>query len=167
MRRKELTEETRKVVVLTHYGNGKCACVRCGVDDVRVLCIDHINDDGKEHRAKIGGGGRHIYKWLVENNYPEGFQTLCMNCNWLKRCEHLPFNNLKKLKYTKRVRKWIELTDTRFHYEDIRKALALNEKESRNLRFLIHRMYKKGELVKVGPWQGCYKKVAKPVKVFG
>ena len=75
-----------KAEVLTHYGNGKLACVSCGFADIRALSIDHINNDGAKHRREdklIGGRG--IYRWLKEQGYPEGFQTLCMNCQWIKR----------------------------------------------------------------------------------
>lgn len=74
-----------KMDVLSHYGNGKCACVKCGFDDIRALSIDHINGNGRKHTRIIGGG--HFYTWLKLNNFPEGFQTLCFNCNWIKRIE--------------------------------------------------------------------------------
>src|SRR5260221_360879 len=44
------------------------------------LSIDHINGDGSKHRKEIGGGGK-IYKWLINNNFPSGFQVLCIPCN--------------------------------------------------------------------------------------
>ena len=49
--------------------------------------IDHINGKGTEHRKKIGFN---IYPWLVKNNFPEGFQTLCCNCSkgHLGYCPH-------------------------------------------------------------------------------
>ena len=69
---------------LDHYG-WKCAC--CGESIEQFLSIDHINNDGAQHRKQMnpnsGGNGKgtSIYGWLKKNNYPEGFQTLCMNCN--------------------------------------------------------------------------------------
>jgi hypothetical protein len=94
-------EQNRQIkqLVLTHYGNGKCACVRCGFDDIRALSIDHINGGGTKHRKEINlgtGGGLNMYNWLINNNYPEGFRTLCLNCQIivefekreLKRNEH-------------------------------------------------------------------------------
>jgi hypothetical protein len=78
-----------KIDALTHYGNGKCACVRCGYDDIRALSIDHINGGGAKHRREINnGGGSRIYNWLIKNEYPNGFQTLCLNCQFLKREEN-------------------------------------------------------------------------------
>lgn len=78
------SRERTKSLVLTHYGNGKCACVICGFDDIRALSIDHINNDGAEHRKKIGCD---ICRWLVKSNFPKGYQTLCMNCQLIKRAE--------------------------------------------------------------------------------
>lgn len=78
--------QTQKIEVLTYYGNGKCACVRCGFDDLRALSADHIEGGGCQHLKKIGR--RNLYVWLKENHYPEGFQTLCMNCQWIKKSEN-------------------------------------------------------------------------------
>ena len=78
-------QQRRKERVLTHYGNGRLACVRCGFSDIRALSIDHINGKGTYHRIQLGGSN--FYGWLIKNNYPEGYQTLCMNCNWIKRYE--------------------------------------------------------------------------------
>lgn len=73
--------------VLTVYGHGKCACVRCGFSDIRALCIDHVNGGGTRHVKSLGKNGKTFYKWLVDNNYPLGFQTLCYNCNQIKYLE--------------------------------------------------------------------------------
>jgi hypothetical protein len=73
--------------VFDHYG-WKCSC--CGESHPEFLTIDHINNDGAEHRKKIETN--YIYLWLIQNNFPEGFQTLCMNCNFAKElygsCPH-------------------------------------------------------------------------------
>ena len=86
-RRRELNHKCwRKVKeeVLTHYGNGKCACVKCDFADIRALSIDHINGGGVSHRRNIKCGGSSLYIWLRKNKYPEGYQTLCMNCQFIK-----------------------------------------------------------------------------------
>jgi hypothetical protein len=85
----------KKMDALTHYGNGKCACVRCGFDDIRALSIDHKNGDGYIHRKEIAGGTS-IYRWLKRNNYPEGYQTLCMNCQFIKRVEKHEYSRKSK-----------------------------------------------------------------------
>jgi|APLak6261660231_1056022.scaffolds.fasta_scaffold00088_20 hypothetical protein len=67
--------------VYNAYGGYKCAC--CGETQKLFLSIDHVLNDGNEHRkinANAAGGDR-IYRWLKKNNYPKDFQILCMNCN--------------------------------------------------------------------------------------
>jgi len=61
--------------VFAHYGEA-CAC--CGEDTPLFLTIDHVNNDGADHRREIG---RRLYGWLVSHGFPEGYQTLCYNCN--------------------------------------------------------------------------------------
>lgn len=79
------SQEVRKEV-LTHYGNGKLACIRCGFDNILALSIDHIDGRGAEHRRELKGG-KVIYRWLKKQGYPRGYQTLCMNCQWIKKGE--------------------------------------------------------------------------------
>ena len=67
-------------LVLDHYG-GKCAC--CGESEWAFLHIDHINDDGAEHRRRDSTAAA-IYNWLRKNDFPPGFQVLCANCNLAK-----------------------------------------------------------------------------------
>lgn len=72
--------------VLSHYSDKSmdfphCAC--CKEIMLDFLEIDHINNNGAEERRKLGFKGRGIafYTWLKRNNYPEGYQVLCANCN--------------------------------------------------------------------------------------
>lgn len=69
----------RRFRVIQHYG-GKCQC--CGEAEIRFLTIDHIGGKGvgANHRKRIGSGSA-IAQWLITNNFPEGFQVLCFNCN--------------------------------------------------------------------------------------
>ncbi|KKN98879.1 hypothetical protein LCGC14_0141200 [marine sediment metagenome] len=67
-----------KFSVFQHYG-GKCQV--CKEIDMDVLAIDHINNDGAEHRKQLKLQGTTIYRWLAKNNFPSGFQVLCYNCN--------------------------------------------------------------------------------------
>lgn len=82
-----------KSEALTYYGNGICACVICGENRLGCLSLDHINDNRTEETARLGKpkywGGPTLYIWLRKRNYPEGYQTLCMNCQWLKRLKQL------------------------------------------------------------------------------
>jgi len=75
------------------YGGYKCAC--CGETEPKFLSIDHINNDGAKHKREFNlRTGDEVYRWLVKNGFPPGFQVLCMNCNWGKRfngnvCPHV------------------------------------------------------------------------------
>ena len=69
-----------KLKVLGAYGG--CKCQSCGIEDVEVLCIDHINNDGANHRKEMVG--KRMYEYLIKNKFPKGFQVLCRNCNWKK-----------------------------------------------------------------------------------
>ena len=87
-RGQQLRWET-KIEVLTHYGGGKCACILCGFSNVKALSIDHIDGNGRGHRRQVGiRGGFHFYRWLKRNGYPDGYQTLCMNCQFVKRNDY-------------------------------------------------------------------------------
>lgn len=72
--------------VFDHYG-WVCRC--CGTSDD--LAIDHVNGDTKAHLAQLIGEdarGRHggqVYRWLIKNGFPAGFQTLCRRCNGSKQ----------------------------------------------------------------------------------
>ena len=65
---------------LTHYSQGTMKCACCGEGMIRFLCIDHVNNDGAEHRREIGRT-TNIYRYLIKENFPEGYQVLCFNCN--------------------------------------------------------------------------------------
>lgn len=82
-----------KLEVITYYGDGKCACVKCGFSDIRALSIDHINGGGSLHREFIHA--KSYYHWLRKNNYPSGYQTLCMNCQFIKREENKEYAIMK------------------------------------------------------------------------
>lgn len=78
--RRKSRQWSLKIEVWGHYG-GRCAC--CGVDEKEFLTMDHINGGGAKHRKELRrSGSQHIYGWLKENNYPEGYRVLCMNCNF-------------------------------------------------------------------------------------
>lgn len=62
--------------VFAHYGTA-CAC--CGTTEY--LTVDHVNGDGREHRAQLPSSPLAVLRWLIANGFPEGFQTLCRSCN--------------------------------------------------------------------------------------
>lgn len=93
-RNKEMSKKSQlksllktKTMVLTHYGNGKMACVKCGFEDIRALTIDHINGNGSAER-KIHYSGNRFYTYLKNHNFPSGYQTLCANCQKIKQVEN-------------------------------------------------------------------------------
>lgn len=80
-----------KLEVLSHYApdlkchgiDGKGCPFNC--EDVRCLTIDHINGGGTKHRKSLGLSRFNF--WLRNHGFPEGYQVLCWNCNWIKRME--------------------------------------------------------------------------------
>jgi 5-methylcytosine-specific restriction endonuclease McrA len=69
--------------ILEHYSNGKFECNCCGENELDFLTIDHINNNGNEHR-KSKGSAFNIYQEIKRNNFPPEYQILCMNCNMSK-----------------------------------------------------------------------------------
>lgn len=92
--KRESNERLRlKCEVMSHYSSTETLrCAMCGIEDVRILCIDHISGNGAEQRRTVNGVPRSLgapfYRWLRRNNYPTGYQILCLNCNVIKRIEH-------------------------------------------------------------------------------
>jgi len=72
-----------KLEILTHYGKdgfAQCCWNGCAVDDVDMLTIDHVNDDGAAKRKDgTHARGFSFYVQLRMDGYPEGYQTLCAN----------------------------------------------------------------------------------------
>ncbi len=65
---------------------GRCAGNGCGVNDVRLLTVDHVNGDGAAHR-----GRRVPSPWVRWGKYlkaiesgSHALQLLCFNCHALK-----------------------------------------------------------------------------------
>lgn len=81
--------QAQKREAMDAYG-GVCAC--CGESELVFLAIDHVDNDGAEHRRESGmGKGPRAYRWLRDREYPPGFQVLCHNCNYAKSrgtCPH-------------------------------------------------------------------------------
>jgi hypothetical protein len=80
--------------VLYWYSDGLLKCNECDESHIEFLCIDHIDDSGAEHRRDMGVGGDRIYKYVLKNKFPEGYQVLCNNCNFLK--EYIKVQNKPK-----------------------------------------------------------------------
>lgn len=82
-RSRESHQAARDLCVV-NYG-GKCAC--CGLAVAKYLQLDHVNNDGADHREKIWGvrrSGGSLAKWAEKNGFPNNLQLLCCNCHQAK-----------------------------------------------------------------------------------
>lgn len=72
-----------RFTVLAGYSDGQPKCTCCGESHIEFLTIDHIEGKGiKYGREKKLKNTYQFYNWLVKNNFPEGYQVLCRNCNY-------------------------------------------------------------------------------------
>ena len=86
--------QLNKIETLTHYSTVSYpCCVRCGNVDIRVLTIDHTNGLGTRERKTVRRAN--LYNYLRKNGYPDGYQTLCMNCQFIKRWEKREYRQRK------------------------------------------------------------------------
>lgn len=70
-----------KVKCFNAYGGCKCSC--CYESNMMMLSLDHINNDGYKQRKELNiTGGYRFYQYLRSKKYPEGYQVLCMNCQF-------------------------------------------------------------------------------------
>lgn len=66
-------------------------CVKCGYcENVHALQIDHINGGGNVDRLDAGSSYK-VYQRVLDN--PEKYQTLCANCNIIKKIENKEHGN--------------------------------------------------------------------------
>lgn len=80
-----------KKKIILNYGSS-CQC--CGNNIWQFLTIDHINNNGRGEKQKIGSGVI-LYKDIIKNNYPQNdYQLLCFNCNSAKGHHGFCYHNL-------------------------------------------------------------------------
>ena len=72
--------QEERFIVLRNYSNNKLECNCCGEKIYEFLSLDHTDGGGNKHRKKIGN----VFRWIIKNNFPDGFQVLCYNCNLAK-----------------------------------------------------------------------------------
>lgn len=96
-----------RIEVLYWYSDGKIKCNRCEEAHYEFLAVDHINNNGYEHRKSgaLKKYGNNICKFLIKNNFPEGYQILCHNCNQIKRTECHPPKNTACTRHHGKYRK--------------------------------------------------------------
>ena len=96
-RRKTIRDEIR-LEVLQYYSKrlskSDIPCCRCCGENYHVdfLALDHISgrkemdSDTKLVKLEYSSLKRTVglHKWIIENNFPKGFQILCHNCNYAK-----------------------------------------------------------------------------------
>jgi hypothetical protein len=76
-----------KIELLSHYGldgQAKCCWPECGITDMDMLTLDHIHDNGAEHRKQLSSSSHTMYNFIKKHNFPPDFQTLCHNHQWKK-----------------------------------------------------------------------------------
>lgn len=62
-------------------------CARCGFNDYRALQVDHIHGGGNKQRMRVNSL-QYFREILQDPNIKLKYQTLCSNCNWIKRAEN-------------------------------------------------------------------------------
>ena len=97
-----------KMEVYLHYSkihsNSDIPCCRCcGLNShIEFLSLDHIGGrkkmDSEPELVKLGYLSKfkihQLLLWIKKNNFPKGFQILCLNCNFAKghskdnKCPH-------------------------------------------------------------------------------
>ena len=92
------TREDTRLLVLQHYSkhlsNSEIPCCNCCGENFHLdfLAIDHIAGkrqmDSEPELVKLGYSSKlqslSLQKWLIRNDFPDGFQILCSNCNMAK-----------------------------------------------------------------------------------
>ena len=83
-----------RISALNNYSDSNPICKCCGEGHIEFLAIDHINGGGNKHRKSIAKNlaGWQFFLWLKRDNYPKGFQVLCVNCNFAKSHGGCPHN---------------------------------------------------------------------------
>ena len=103
--RKKAREANNRLNVLQHYSkllsNSESACCNCCKEsEINFLAIDHIAGkkqmDSEPELIKLGYRSTFqtngLIRWILNNNFPKGFQVLCTNCN---TAQAYPKNNNK------------------------------------------------------------------------
>lgn len=81
--------------VISHYSRGANACACCGDGNFIFLGIDHVNGKTWSGRRPNEEGGGGLYRRLIRQGYPAGYQVLCFNCNYAKSQGGCPHQHVK------------------------------------------------------------------------
>lgn len=101
------TRAKLRAEVVAAYG-GKCMC--CGESQQEFLTLDHLDNDGAQHRRGEGayvGVTTALWTYARQQSYPDTLQLLCWNCNCAKGlygvCPHDINNQLAAKDYARRA----------------------------------------------------------------
>ena len=81
----------RLTVLQAYSKNNEPYCNCCGASHVDILAIDHVGGGGNNHRKKLKNSTHepsNLYSYLIKlhkktGNWPDGYQVLCVSCNWI------------------------------------------------------------------------------------
>jgi hypothetical protein len=117
--------ERLKIEAIARYSAGEMKCAVCGFSDLDALCLDHIANDGAQHRKQLKissrnntSGGCSTYQALKREGWPAGLQVLCANCNQIKQQELLRSERMKNKFYAR------DYNPTQLQAEGLSSALA-------------------------------------------
>jgi len=124
----------KRLEILYWYSNGEMNCNECGELHYEFLAVDHMDNNGYAHRSsgELKKYSNNIINYLIGNNFPEGYQILCHNCNQIKRMELMP--PIKDTAYTRHRRKYRKLMLNKYSGSDI-KCKYCGIKDERCLTF--------------------------------
>jgi len=83
-RKKAIQQELREDVLTYYSVKAFPICAFCRYEDKRGLEIGHIEEKSWEKGRR---SGKALYEHLRSLGFPEGYQVLCRNCNWIKFLE--------------------------------------------------------------------------------
>lgn len=69
-----------RLKIIAAYGG---ACGHCRESNPYFLELDHVNNDGAEHR-RSDSSAKSLWTWALKNGFPDRLQLLCSNCNMAK-----------------------------------------------------------------------------------
>jgi hypothetical protein len=111
---------TSKLRALEIVGGGVVQCVICAESDPDMLTIDHVHDDGAQHR-RDGARGAKIYWQLIRGEIEPGrLQILCANHNQKKLVEAWR---------DRRIRRG-DIRDVSLTRDQVLETLALNSRQA-------------------------------------
>lgn len=92
-----IVAQNRRIKIETFNAYGGCLCSCCGENNLAFLTLDHVDNNGADHRRELFGktnvGGSPFYRKLRKQGYPSGFRVLCFNCNvargFFGECPHV------------------------------------------------------------------------------